>query len=101
MADESDIALGVMQIAASKPNRICTFDHAREEIPDYVHLTPDNLAPSATRLGEPMWHQLIRNIQSHHASPGNFIADGYLEHVPEVGYRLTDAGLARLKSKGL
>src|SRR5690348_10367968 len=58
MAEEHDIALGVMQIAAAKPNRICTFDAARAGIPAYVTLTAENLAPSSTRPGEPMWHQL-------------------------------------------
>jgi hypothetical protein len=101
MADENDIALGVMEIALTNANRICTFDQARAEIPSYVALSADNLAPSLTRAGEPMWHQLVRNIQSHHESEGNFIADGYLEHVPDTGYRITDAGIAYLKSKGL
>ena len=91
MAEERDIAIGVMQIAAAHGG-LCTFKRAYQEIPHYVHLSPDNLAPSVTRPGEAMWQQLVRNIKSHDKSPGNYIADGYLEHVPGVGYRLTAAG---------
>jgi len=91
MAEERDIAIGVMQIAASRGG-LCTFKRAYQEIPNYVSLSPDNLAASVTRPGEVMWQQLVRNIKSHDKTPGNFIADGLLEHVPNVGYRITVAG---------
>src|SRR5690606_2016386 len=85
-ATESDIALGVMQIAAHQENRICTFKRAYSEIPNYVHLTGSNRAPSITRRGEEMWHQLVRNIKSHSKSDENFISLGLLAHVPRVGF---------------
>lgn len=91
MAEERDIAIGVMQIAVAHGD-LCTFKRAYQEIPNYVHLSSDNLAPSSTRPGEVMWQQLVRNIKSHDNTPGNFIAEGYLEHVPNVGYRITRAG---------
>ena len=91
-ATEEDIALGVLQIAASQPGGVCTFKRAYSEIPNYVHLTPSNRAPSVTRRGEEMWEQLVRNIKSHDTSPDNFIQRGLLEHVPRVGYRITPAG---------
>lgn len=47
-----------------------------------------------------MWQQLVRNIKSHDKSPGNFIADGYLAHVPNVGYRITGLGEQFLKRGG-
>ena len=34
----------------------------------------------------------MRNIQSHHVSPNNFINLGYLEHVPGGGLRITPEG---------
>jgi hypothetical protein len=40
-----------------------------------------------------MWEQEVRNIKSHFESPSNYIYEGYLEHVPGVGYRVTDRGL--------
>jgi hypothetical protein len=39
-----------------------------------------------------MWEQKVRNIKSHSEAPGNFICEGYLEHVPDVGHRVTEAG---------
>lgn len=87
MADETDIARGVMAIAAANGG-LCTFKRAYREIPLHVPLSAANLAPSVTRPGEPMWHQLVRNIRSHHNNPGNYIHDGHLRHVPRVGYRL-------------
>lgn len=98
---ENEVALAVLQIAASKANLICTFDDARADVPKYVNLSADDLEESVTRPGEPMWHQQIRNIQSHHADEGNFINDGLLEHVPNTGYKATTAGLDHLKHSGL
>jgi hypothetical protein len=87
MADESDIARGVVQIAQANGG-LCTFKRAYREIPALVHLSAANVAPSVTRPGEPMWHQLVRNIKSHDGDVGNFIHDGHLMHVPRVGYRI-------------
>jgi hypothetical protein len=87
LADENDIARGVVQIAAANGG-LCTFRRAYREIPAYVPLSAANLAPSVKRPGEPMWHQLVRNIKSHDSTPGNFIHQGRLTHVPRVGYRV-------------
>jgi hypothetical protein len=91
MADERDVSIGVLQIAAANGGR-CTFERAYQDIPNYVRLSPENLAPSLTRPGEPMWYQIVRNIKSHDRSPGNFIADDYLTHMPDVGYDITIDG---------
>lgn len=95
--NENEVALAVMRIAATKPNKTCTLDQARAEVPRYLDLSKGDLALSDTREGEPMWHQQIRNIQSHHGMEGNFIYEGLLEHVPRVGYRITNAGEKYLK----
>jgi hypothetical protein len=92
MAQEKHIALGVMKIAASQASGICTFKRAYNEIPNYVNLSAANLAASQTRPGEVMWQQIVRNIKSHDKTSGNFISDGYLVHVPKVGYAITGAG---------
>jgi hypothetical protein len=89
MADETDIAKGVVQIAGANGG-LCTFRRAYREIPNHVKLSAANTAPSVTRPGEPMWYQLVRNIKSHDQSPGNFIYEGHLTHVPGVGYRIPD-----------
>lgn len=87
MADENDIARGVVEIAKANKG-LCTYKRAYSEIPNYVKLNAANLAASVTRPGEPMWHQLVRNIKSHHTTPGNFIHAGKLVHVPGVGFRV-------------
>jgi hypothetical protein len=87
MADENDIARAIVQIA-NVNSGLCTYKRAYREIPRHVPLNAANIAPSATRPGEPMWHQLVRNIKSHDQTPGNFIHDGHLIHVPRVGYRV-------------
>lgn len=89
---ENDVALAIVKIASARPDGQCTFDRARSEVPNYVNLDPQDLAMSSTRQGEPMWHQLIRNIRSHHDVPGNFLHDGYLTHVSDVGYEVTAKG---------
>ena len=99
-ATEDDIAFAVLRIAAGRIDNLCTFNRARQEIPNLVKLSAGDLAPSQTRRGEPMWHQLIRNIRSHHDTDGNYIDRGLLEHVPRRGYRATLTGQALLKKKG-
>lgn len=87
MADENDIADGIVTIAKANKG-LCTFKRAYLEVPNHVALSADNVAPSLKRPGEPMWHQLVRNIKSHDKSAGNYIHDGHLIHVPKVGYRV-------------
>lgn len=99
-ATETDIATCVARIANGRHNGICSFTRARNEIPDMINLSKEDMTPSPTRKGEQLWHQLIRNIRSHHTAEGNFIAEGYLESVPRVGYKITPAGKTYLKNKG-
>ena len=96
---EFEISIATLQVANTKPNGIASFDDLRSEIPLYINLTQGDLQYSSTRPGERLWEQLIRNIQSHHNSDGNFIALGYLEHVRGVGYRITSAGRSYLISR--
>ena len=98
---EDRIALGVLCIADAQPNGLATFRRLRVQIPTVVRLNAADLAPSQTRPGEPMWHQIVRNIKSHHTAEGNYIEMGYLRHVPRVGYEITDAGRRYLRAKGL
>ena len=70
---EEDVAFPVLAIAAQNPNGIASFDQIRDEGHLYLALDSADLAQSITRPNEPMWHQKIRNIQSHYQSPGNFI----------------------------
>jgi hypothetical protein len=72
----------------------------KKEIPKHLKLSAADLAGSKTRRNEAMWEQQIRNITSHHKSPGNFIYEGFLERI-KGGLRLTDAGYLRLQHRGL
>ena len=84
---EEEVALIVVQIAAERRDGIASFDLIREEVPKRYRLSAADLAQSVTRPNEAMWEQKIRNIKSHFEVQGNFIYEGYLEHVPGVGYR--------------
>ena len=94
---ETEVAFAVVQIAKASPNGIATFEKCRTEVPTYLSLSPDDEAMSQTRPNEPMWEQQIRNIRSHHDQEGNYICEGYLEHVPGVGYRVTNSGRGKIK----
>lgn len=89
---EEEVAFIVVQLASEQDNGIATFDLIREEVPRRFPLTAADRTRSVTRPNERMWEQKIRNIKSHFEVSGNYIHDGYLEHVPGVGYRVTARG---------
>lgn len=89
---EEEVAQLVVQIASEQPDGVATFARIKREIPHRYSLSAADLQQSVTRPNEGMWEQKIRNIKSHYESPGNFIFEGYLQHVPGVGYRITDKG---------
>lgn len=99
-ATESKISMGVLRVAASEPNGVATFHKLRKEIPNIVTLTDEDRAASLTRNGEELWEQIMRNIKSHSETEGNIICEGYAEHIPRVGYRITDSGRRYLANKG-
>lgn len=98
---ETDIADGVMRVAAQRNDGLASFRRCRQEMPGFMGFSADDNAMSGTRPGETMWHQQVRNIRSHHAVPGSAIHDGLLEHVRRVGYRITQAGRDYLRRKGI
>ena len=79
---ESEIADAVETILSTRPNGEATIAELIDEIPNHVNLSADDLVQSPTRPNEPMWHQQVRNITSHKASPGNAIHDGRLIAIP-------------------
>ncbi len=100
-ATEEQVAIAIMQIANAQPQGLATFKRCYAEIPSLLRLSSGDKAISVTRPREPMWHQLVRNIRSHHEAEGNFIERGLLEHVKSVGYRITPAGKTFLQKKRL
>lgn len=93
---EERISKGVLRIATAQANGIATFSRCRADIPNVVKLTAADLSPSVTRPGEPMWHQIVRNIKCHEKEDNNYIATGYLVHLPRWGYQITNAGRVHL-----
>lgn len=96
---EHDVADAACKVLVNEPNHAATIKKLVKTIPDLLRLSSADLRRSTTRPNEALWEQQIRNIQSHHKSPGNFIYEGFLERV-KGGLRLTDAGELRLKHKG-
>jgi hypothetical protein len=92
---EADIAFAILVIAAFQPNGIASFRQLRREIPIHVRLSELDTSPSIMRPNEELWMQKIRNIRIHRDVPGNFIHDGYLIHIPHVGFQITELGLRR------
>lgn len=93
---EEEMAKLAMVIAVGQTGGIVSYDDLRARVPGMVTLDAADLSPSLVRVGEPMWHQIFRNIKSHSTTSGNAIFDGRLEHVPDVGYRITPHGQAWL-----
>jgi hypothetical protein len=94
---EEEVARLTVEIAAEQHNGIASFSRLRREIPHRYNLSAADLTQSVTRPNEAMWEQKMRNIKSHYDVPGNFIYEGYLEHVPGVGYRVTVQGKKLIK----
>lgn len=99
-ATEDDIAMCVARIAKARSDKLCTFNRARTQIPTMITLTKGDLEMSTARPGEPMWHQLIRNIKSHDSADGNWIDRGLLKHEKGRGYSITPKGESFLAKKG-
>jgi hypothetical protein len=94
-ASEADIAFGVLVIAAFQPNEIATFRRLHLEIPIHVRLSHFDTAESVMRPNEENWVQTLRNIKANAHVPGNFIHEGYLLHLPRVGFHITPLGRHR------
>lgn len=96
---ENEIAEAVLKVLSAIPSGDATLAHLRKRVPDHVSLTTNDLTPSVTRPGEAIWEQRLRNIKSHHKTPGNFIADGYLTAPSKGRLRITEQGRKRLSPK--
>lgn len=89
---EDEVALIAVTIGTERLDGIASYAELRKEVPRRHRLSAMDTLQSVKRPREEMWEQKMRNIKSHHKSEGNFIYEGYLTHVPRVGYKVTDAG---------
>lgn len=81
-ATQAEVAEAVIKVLTGRVTGRATIKELIEEIPYYLTLSAEDLAPSPTRPGEAMWEQHVRNITSHKASPGNAIYEGKLVAIP-------------------
>ncbi|MBP0111072.1 hypothetical protein [Bradyrhizobium vignae] len=79
---EAEVAEAVIKVLTDRATGRATIKELIEEIPNYLTLSAEDLAPSPTRPGEALWEQQVRNITSHKASPGNAIYEGKLVSIP-------------------
>lgn len=93
---EVEISEAVLQILAGRPNGEATLAHIKSQIPSFVSLTAGDREQSVTRPNEELWEQLVRNIVSHKAIEGNYIAQGYLNAPSRGKLRITDAGRRKI-----
>ena len=98
---EFEVSVAILRYLSTQPDGCASLEEIRMAIPYYIPLTRGDLEYSTTRPGEQLWEQLVRNIQSHHTSPNNFIRLGYLEHVPGGGYGITQEGREYLNENDL
>lgn len=94
---EAEIGRAVLVILAQSPGGEASLAELRDQVPNHVHLTAEDRAPSLTRKGEELWEQIVRNITSHKESPGNLIAEGLVENHKKGKLRITSAGHLYLK----
>ncbi|WFU23391.1 hypothetical protein QA649_35995 [Bradyrhizobium sp. CB1717] len=79
---EAEVAEAAIKVLTDRASGRATIKQLIEEIPNYLPLSAEDLAPSTTRPGEALWEQQVRNITSHKASPGNAIYEGKLVAIP-------------------
>ncbi|MDH2345294.1 hypothetical protein [Bradyrhizobium sp. SSUT77] len=79
---EAEVAEAAIKVLTDRSSGRATIKELVEEIPNYLTLSAEDLAPSPTRPGEALWEQQVRNITSHKASPGNAIYEGKLVAIP-------------------
>jgi hypothetical protein len=93
---EAEIGEAVLTICANTATGECSIADLKQEIPEYIDLTPEDRAQSVTRPNEEMWEQQVRNLISHRETPGNIICDGHAEYTGNA-IRITAAGRLRIK----
>jgi hypothetical protein len=95
---EAEARIVALKIASQRPNRTASTKYIKREVPNFVDLSPLDLAPSQSRP-EPVWRQIVGNVISHqNVSEGPFV-QGYATRTP-TGLAVTDKGMAYLNNMG-
>ena len=96
---ESDLTDAALIVVRAQPNQQITTTKLIGELRKVVKLGPEDEEILEGRKDD-HFSQIVRNIKSHKTTPGNLLCEGYLEGIPR-GFRITHAGLQRLKNRGL
>ncbi|MEN3794141.1 hypothetical protein [Fulvimarina sp. MAC3] len=88
---EAELSFAILGILRGENPPELSVQELINRIPAVLKLTNEDQQQSATRPGEEIWEQRVRNIKSHHDVSGNYLQEGYLEYIPG-GLRLTQAG---------
>ncbi len=97
---ENAMRIAALQVAASKPRGKATTTELKNEVHQYVALTPGDVSSSKTRRNEAMYQQIVGNIVSHRESKNNIFAKGWAIYTGD-GIQITDAGRQHLRTLGL
>jgi hypothetical protein len=97
---EEEARILVLKIAATQPDFVASVDFIKKEVPTYIELSPDDKKRSETRKNELLWQQIVRNVtSSHQTGKRGLFGQGFAEKIPR-GIKLTERGIAYLKSLG-
>jgi hypothetical protein len=94
---ETDLGLAVMRFLATRPGNEAIMRTIIRRLPDHIALTNEDHESSGVRRGEEMWEQRVRNLKSHDKTPGNVLAEGFVERPARGHYRLTPVVLSHLQ----
>lgn len=96
---EAEIAEAVLRILVEMPNGEASTPQLRKNIEKYIALSEGDQKDSDTRKNEALWEQIVRNIVSHKAVPGNIIKEGFANSPSRGRLRITEAGRLHVKNK--
>jgi hypothetical protein len=96
---EPEARILALRIAATYPNREALTSEIKDAVPKYITFTAEDLKPSSTRTTECMWQQIVGNVVSHKPRSTSIFTKGYAVRI-EDGIKVTDSGMAYLKSLG-
>lgn len=96
---ESEMRVGALMVARSKPSGYASTTEVKAEIHRYVQLTPQDHALSKTRTGEPLYHQIVGNVVCHQGSSRSPFSRGFALRRAD-GLEITQKGRDYLASLG-
>jgi hypothetical protein len=94
MKGEHDVVLPVLAVLDADPRGRLDTGTLRRRVKAVIPLDAADMQPLRNRSDRRI-DQIIRNLKSHKATPGNPFAEGLLNDVPR-GFEITEAGRAFL-----